>query len=160
MLLLQIIQQTRLIQQIIYNFKILFFVKHSLIIINKRFIKNSISLLSNLIEYLLIITVLFNWHGTSNLLNPFAIGLLAVLIFQIILKNNVIGVLIPCVLILLSMYMILALLSEVNEFESFNSDAQRLLFIGLAYFLGTIMVSFLMIWKYLVRSTNKTLAYK
>lgn len=122
--------------------------------------KNSISLLSNLIEYLLIITVLFNWHGTSNLLNPFAIGLLAVLIFQIILKNNVIGVLIPCVLILLSMYMILALLSEVNEFESFNSDAQRLLFIGLAYFLGTIAVSFLMIWKYLIRSSNKTLAYK
>ncbi len=122
--------------------------------------KNSISLLSNLIEYLLIIAVLFYWHGTSNLLNPIAIGLLVVLIFQIILKNNVIGVLIPCVLILLSMYMILALLSEVNEFESFNSDAQRLLYIGLAYFLGTIMVSFLMIWKYLVRSTNKTLAYK
>lgn len=122
--------------------------------------KNSISLLSNLIEYLLIIAVLFYWHGTSNLLNPFAIGLLVVLIFQIILKNNVIGVLIPCVLILLSMYMILALLSEVNEFESFNSDAQRLLYIGLAYFLGTIMVSFLMIWKYLVRSTNKTLVYK
>ncbi len=122
--------------------------------------KNSISFLSNLVEYLLIIAVLFYWHGTSNLLNPIAIGLLVVLIFQIILKNNVIGVLIPCVLILLSMYMILALLSEVNEFESFNSDAQRLLFIGLDYFLGTIMVSFLMIWKYLVRSTNKTLVYK
>jgi len=127
---------------------------------NKRFMKNSISFLSNLVEYLLIIAVLFYWHGTSNLLNPIAIGLLAVLIFQIILKNNVIGVLIPCVLMLLSMYMILALLSEVNEFESFNSDAQKLLFIGLAYFLGTIAVSFLMIWKYLVRSSDKTVAYK
>src|SRR5690606_39822972 len=87
--------------------------------------KNSISLLSNLIEYLLIIAVLFYWHGTSNLLNPIAIGLLVVLIFQIILKNNVIGVLIPCVLILLSMYMILALLSEVNEFESFNRSEEH-----------------------------------
>ena len=122
--------------------------------------KNSISFLLNSAEYFLVLAVLVYWHGTSNLLNPFAIGLLAVLIFQIIFKNNVIGVLIPCVLILLSMYMILALFAEVNEFESFNSDAQRLLFIGLAYFLGTIMVSFLMIWKYLVRSTNKTLAYK
>jgi len=122
--------------------------------------KNSISFLSYLIEYLLIIAVLFYWHSTSNLLNPIAIGLLAVLIFQIIFKNKVIGVLIPCVLILLSMYMILALFAEVNEFESFNSDAQRLLFIGLAYFLGTIMVSFLMIWKYLVKSSNKTFAYK
>ena len=122
--------------------------------------KNSISFLSNLIEYLLIIAVLFYWHGTSNLLNPFAIGLLAVLIFQIIFKNNIIGVLIPCILILLSMYMILALFAEVNEFESFNSDAQRLLFIGLAYFLGTILISFLMIWKYLVKLTNKTPAYK
>ncbi|MEG1377136.1 MAG: hypothetical protein RSC81_08680, partial [Myroides sp.] len=105
--------------------------------------KNSISFLSNLVEYLLIIAVLFYWHGTSNLLNPVAIGLLAVLIFQIIFKNKVVGVLIPCVLMLLSMYMILALVSEVNEFESFNRDAQSLLFIGLAYFLGTIAVSFL-----------------
>lgn len=122
--------------------------------------KNSISFISNLIEYLLIIAVLFYWHGTSNLLNPFAIGLLAVLIFQIIFKNKVVGVLISCVLILLSMYMILALFAEVNEFQSFNSDAQRLLFIGLAYFLGTITVSFLMIWKYLVKSPTKTLVYK
>lgn len=122
--------------------------------------KNSISFLSNLVEYLLIIAVLFYWYGTSNLLNPIAIGLLAILIFQIIFKNNIIGVLIPCVLMLLSMYMILALLSEVNEFESFNSDAQRLLFIGLVYFLGTILISFLMIWKYLVRSSNITVAYK
>lgn len=122
--------------------------------------KNSISFLSNLVEYLLIIAVLFYWHGTSNVLNPFAIGLLAVLIFQIIFKNKVVGVLIPCMLILLSMYMILALFAEVNEFESFNSDAQRLLFIGLAYFLGTILVSFLMIWKYLPKSDHKTLAYK
>ncbi|KAA5535501.1 hypothetical protein [Paenimyroides baculatum] len=122
--------------------------------------KNSISFLSNLVEYLLIIAVLFYWHGTSNLLNPIAIGLLVVLIFQIIFKNKIIGIIIPSVLMLLSMYMILALLSEVNEFESFNSDAQRLLFIGLAYFLGTILISFLMIWKYLLRSSNKTLAYK
>lgn len=122
--------------------------------------KNSLSLILNSAEYFLVIAVLIYWHGTSNLLNPFAIGLLAVLIFQIIFKNNIIGVLIPCILTLLSMYMLLALFSEVNEFESFNSDAQRLLFIGLAYFLGTIMISFLMIWKYLERSTNKKLAYK
>ncbi|MEG0916458.1 MAG: hypothetical protein RSF68_05560 [Myroides sp.] len=122
--------------------------------------KNSISFLSNLVEYLLIIAVLFYWHGTSNLLNPVAIGLLAVLIFQIIFKNKVVGVLIPCVLMLLSMYMILALVSEVNEFESFNRDAQSLLFIGLAYFLGTIIISFLMIWKYLVKSSNTTVVYK
>lgn len=122
--------------------------------------KNSFNFLLNSAEYILIIAVLFYWHGTSNLLNPFAIGLLAVLIFQIIFKNKVVGVLIPCVLMLLSMYMILALLSEVNEFESFNGAAQRLLFIGLAYFLGTIMVSFLMILKYLIRSTDKTFISK
>ncbi|UUV20546.1 hypothetical protein [Paenimyroides aestuarii] len=122
--------------------------------------KNSISFLSNFVEYLLIIAVLIYWHGTSNLLNPFAIGLLAVLIFQLIFKNNVVGVLIACTLILLSMYMLLALFSEVNEFESFNSNAQRLLFIGLAYFLGTIIVATLMIWKYLVKSNPKTIVYK
>lgn len=122
--------------------------------------KNSFSFILNSVEYLLIIAVLFYWHGTSNLLNPFAIGLLAVLIFQIIFKNNVVGILIPCVLILLSMYMLLALFSEVNEFESFNSDAQRLLFIGLAFFLGTITISFLMICKYLEKANHKEIVYK
>ena len=122
--------------------------------------KNSISFLLNSAEYFLVLAVLVYWHGTSNLLNPIAIGLLAVLIFQIIFRNKVIGILIPCVLMLLSMYLILALFSEVNEFESFNSDAQRLLFIGLAYFLGTILISFLMIWKYLPKSSNKQLVYK
>lgn len=122
--------------------------------------KNSISFLLNSAEYFLVLAVLVYWHGTSNLLNPFAIGLLAVLIFQIIFRNKVIGILIPCVLMLLSMYMILALFSEINEFESFNSDAQRLLFIGLTYFLGMILISFLMIWKYLPKSSNKQLAYK
>ncbi|WCM43106.1 hypothetical protein MG290_05390 [Flavobacterium sp. CBA20B-1] len=122
--------------------------------------KNSISFLSNFVEYLLIIAVLIYWHGTSNLLNPFAIGLLAVLVFQLFIKNNVVGVLIASTLILLSMYMLLALFSEVNEFESFNSEAQRLLFIGLAYFLGTIIVAILMIWKYLVRSNPKAIVYK
>lgn len=122
--------------------------------------KNSIFFLSILAEYLLIIAVLFYWHGTSNLLNPIAIGLLAVLIFQIIFKNKIIGVLIPSILILLSMYMLLALVSEVNEFESFNSNAKRLFFIGLTYFLGTIMVSVLMIMKYAIEPNNKRIAYK
>lgn len=114
----------------------------------------------NSAEYLLIVAVLFYWHGTSNLLNPFAIGLLITLIGQLIFKNSVTGILIPCIFILLTMYMLLALLSEVNEFESFNSAAQRLLFIGLAFFLTTILVSFLMIWKYLAKASQETISYK
>ncbi len=99
-------------------------------------------------EYLLIASVLFYWISTANALNPIAIGLLLVLILQIFFKNQVVGIIIPVVLILVCMYMLLALFSELNEFPTFNSDAQTLLFVGLSFFLLTIGVSGLMIYKY------------
>jgi len=99
-------------------------------------------------ESLLIVSVLFYWVSTANTLNPIAIGLVLVLILQIIFKNKVVGIIISLVLILACIFMLLALFSELNEFQTFNSEAQTLLFIGLAYFLLTIGVSGLMIYKY------------
>ena len=101
-------------------------------------------------EYLLIAAVLFYWMSTALVFNYIAIGLLIAIILQIIFKNKVIGIAIPCLLILTCFYMVLALISEVREFPSFNSEAKTLLFVGLAYFLTTMLVSVIMIYKYAV----------
>jgi hypothetical protein len=100
-------------------------------------------------EYLLI-AVFFYWFSTALEVNYIAIGLIIILIFQIILKNRILGIIIPSVLILASLYMLLALISEFNEFLTFNSDAKELLLVGLSYFISSIIVSGIMIYKYAI----------
>lgn len=99
-------------------------------------------------EYLLIASVLFYWVSTANIFNPIAIGLLIFLIFQLVFKIRWVGLAIPSVLIMASLFMLLALISEVSEFPSFTPEAQKLLFIGLTWILGTMAASSIMIYKY------------
>ncbi|HAD98469.1 MAG TPA: hypothetical protein DCG19_13755 [Cryomorphaceae bacterium] len=108
-------------------------------------------------EYLLMVAVLFYWVSAARIINPVAIGLLIILVLQLIFKNRIIGLIIPVILIGTSLYMLLALMSEFREFETFNADAQKLLFVGLAYFISTMLLSGMMIYKYLsleLKSTN------
>jgi hypothetical protein len=65
-----------------------------------------------------------------------------------IFKNKIVGIAIPTLLIIVCLYMVLALVSEVREFPSFNSEVQTLLFVGLFYFLTTILLSIIMLYKY------------
>lgn len=109
----------------------------------------------NIPEFLLIAAVLFYWMSAGRAINYIAIGLLISIVLQMIFKNRVIGIAVPCLLILTCLYMILALISEVSEFPSFNSDAQILLFVGLFIFLITIGASVVMIIKYATPSVER-----
>jgi len=108
-------------------------------------------------EYLLIFAVIFYWGSAGKVINPVAIVLIIGLIFQIIFKNRIVGIIIPSLLILTCFYMLWALISEFNEFPTFNSDAKKLLFVGLSYFISTIIVSGLMIYRYSTRKEGKLL---
>ena len=101
-------------------------------------------------EYLLIAAVVFYWFSAGLAVNYIAIGLIIVLILQIIFKNRIIGIIIPSILVMICLYMLLALMSEFNEFPTFSSDAKELLFVGLSYFISTIIVSGIMIYKYAI----------
>ena len=101
-------------------------------------------------EYLLIAAVLFYWFSTGLAVNYIAIGLIIVLILQIIFKNRIVGIIIPSILVMICLYMLLALMSEFKEFLTFSSDAKELLFVGLSYFMSTIIASGIMIYKYAV----------
>jgi hypothetical protein len=106
-------------------------------------------------EYLLIFAVIFYWGSAGKVINPIAIILIIGLILQIIFKNRIVGIIIPSLLILTSFYMLLALMSEFNEFPTFNADAKKLLFVGLSYFISTMTVSGLMIYRYLTMEKRK-----
>lgn len=105
--------------------------------------------ISKLPELLLLVVVLFYWISTSNLFNPLAIGLFTSLLLQYIFQNRIVGILLASILIFLSLYLILALLSELKEFQTFNWEAQKLLFVGLSFILFTISASSLSIYKYI-----------
>ena len=99
-------------------------------------------------EYLLILSVIFYWTSTAVVFNPIAITLIILLGLQIKFQNKTVGILIPTFLILSSLFLIGALISEFNEFPTFNYEAKQLLFVGLIYFISTIVVSGIMIYKY------------
>lgn len=103
----------------------------------------------NIPEYLLLLAVLYYWLLTYNLFNWVAITLVAVLVFQIIYKNKILGIIIPTILILACCFMFLALFSELREFPTFDADAKQLLFVGLSFFTATLVMAGFMFFKYM-----------
>ena len=100
-------------------------------------------------EIYLIGATLYYWFLTANVLNPVAIVLLLVLVYQIITKNSISGLIISALFILLNVYMVLALISELSEFQQTNNQYWQLLTIG-SLFLGiNILVSGVMFIKYI-----------
>lgn len=100
-------------------------------------------------EFLLIALTVFYWLSSGTFLNPVAIGLIVLLIIQFFLRNDFLGVVIPILLVMASIYLMLALFSEFGEFQVKDADARRLLIVGIPFLLATIASSVLMIRKYI-----------
>ncbi len=105
-------------------------------------------------ELFLIASVIYYWTLTSNLLNPFAIGLLAILIYQIVSKKATLGLLISTVFIVLNLFMVLALISELSEFEVINQNWKNLIIFGSLYLGLNLILAGLMFSKYLKLKVN------
>lgn len=111
--------------------------------------KKLIKLFFAIPELLLIVITVFFWLSSGTLLNIAAIGLIVILIIQFFLRNDFLGVVIPILLVMASIYLMLALFSEFGEFQVKDADAHRLLSVGIPYLLATIASSFLMMRKYM-----------
>ncbi len=105
-------------------------------------------------ELFLIASVIYYWILTSNLLNPFAIGLLAILIYQIVSKKATLGLIISAIVILLTLFMVLALISELSEFEIVNQNYKNLIIFGSLYLGLNLILAGLMFFKYLKLKIN------
>ncbi len=107
------------------------------------------AILATFPEYYLIVLALLSGFTPPLSLNPFAIGLALLLILQIIFKNKITGIIIANLFILISLFMLGALLSEFKEFQSFNRGAKQLIFVGIPLIILNFFVAGLMIHKYL-----------
>ena len=119
----------------------------------------SIKHLTNWIpEIYLLLSVTYYWIMTGTLLNPIAMILLGVLTIFLWLKNKVLGVAISAVFLLLNLYMVLALISELNEFSTFDKRAWTLLLFGSAYLGLNITLSIKMLIKWASKSDESAVA--
>jgi len=100
-------------------------------------------------ELYLIAATLYYWSLTAHLLNPVAITLLCIIVFQLVFKKTISGLFISGLFIALNLYLVLALISELSEFTLKNKDYYNLLIIG-SLFLGiNIIAGSFMFWKYI-----------
>ena len=99
-------------------------------------------------EIYILLSVIFYWGMTGALLNPIAFALVAILATFLWLQNRSMGIVIASVFLLLNLYMILAMISELNEFSTFNSKALQLLLFGSFYLGLNIFLSVKMLIKW------------
>ncbi|WP_147376123.1 hypothetical protein [Ichthyenterobacterium magnum] len=110
---------------------------------------------SYLPEIYFALAILYYWSLTALIINYIAIGLLIILGILILTKNNTLGIVISCILILLNLYLVLALLSEFSEFETFNANAKKLLGIGVLFIGSNLFFAFRLLFKYLKAQVKK-----
>lgn len=99
-------------------------------------------------EIYLILATLFYWISTATLLNPIAFVLLILVVSQLIFNKKGMGVFVSCILIVINLYLFLALFSELREFSSFTSSAQKLLFIGGGFLTLNILMAIKLLLKH------------
>lgn len=100
-------------------------------------------------EFYLLAATIYYWTLTANVVNPIAIGLLCIIVFQLVFKKTISGLMISGLFIVLNLYLILALVSELSEFTEASSSYYKLLTVG-SLFLGfNIIAGSFMFWKYI-----------
>lgn len=100
-------------------------------------------------ELFLIVSIVYYWVLTANLFNPFAIGLLAILGYQIVTKKSTLGLVISVAVIVLTLFLVLAMLSELSEFQVANQNYKNLLIFGTLYLGTNLVLGGTMLIKYL-----------
>jgi hypothetical protein len=105
-------------------------------------------------ELFLIISIIYYWTLTANILNPVAIALLTVMIYQITSKKAISGMIISAIFIFLNLYMVLALISELSEFETVTDNYNNLLIVGTIYIGLNLVMGTFMFLKYIKLKIN------
>lgn len=106
-------------------------------------------------EIYLLGATLYYWFLTSNVFNPIAIILLLILTYQLVYKKLTTGVIIAFVFIVLNLYMVLALISELSEFSEPTSNYNQLLIFGTLFLGINLIAGAFMLWKFIKRGLTE-----
>jgi hypothetical protein len=88
-------------------------------------------------ELLLIVSVIIYWALTGTLVNPVAISLFALLVAQLRFKNKIFGIVLSVIFMLLCMYMMLAIFSDIVHLDTFFPNGLLMIAFGVLYFGST-----------------------
>ena len=116
--------------------------------------KNLKPLLSTMPEIYLLLAVGYYWTLTPSLLNPVAIGLIALLLIQLLIKKHLTGIVLASVFICINLFLLLALYSEFSEFPAGDSEGMSLLTWGVAYLGLNLVMSGMMLVKHAMRLSS------
>ena len=93
----------------------------------------------------LLAQVIFYWVSVGKIFNPLGIILVGILLFLMYTKSKLAGILIGGLFLLLNTWMLLALVSELREFDGFDYRAWGMLGIGLSIFLTGLAAAVLVL---------------
>tara|TARA_B100000795_G_scaffold138072_1_gene103143 strand:+ start:13425 stop:13802 length:378 start_codon:yes stop_codon:yes gene_type:complete len=98
-------------------------------------------------EIFLIFSVLIYWVLSATLVNPAAISLLALLVSQLRFKNKTFGIILSLVFMLLCVYMVLAVFSDIIDLDVFYPRGLLMMAFGVLYFGTTAYFAFTLLRK-------------
>jgi hypothetical protein len=88
-------------------------------------------------ELFLIVSVIIYWALTGTLVNPVAISLFALLVAQLRFKNKIFGIVLSVIFMLLCIYMMLAIFSDIVHLDTFFPNGLLMIAFGVLYFGST-----------------------
>ncbi len=94
--------------------------------------------------------ILDNYTASSSV-NYVAVAVIAVMLFQVILKKRVIGLASGIALAMFSFFMVLAVRSEYNDFPEGSAEGLKFAFLGEGLFLISIFIAGSMVFKYAIQ---------
>ena len=100
----------------------------------------------------IIVSVIIYWALSAILVNPVAISLVVLLVAQLRFKNKTFGIALSFIFMLLSLYMMLAVFSDIVNLDFFFPRGLLLLCFGALYFGGTAYFALI-----LLRKNNNTI---
>lgn len=110
--------------------------------------KSPIHYITKYSEHYLIVLLLLCGYSPFTI-HPIALALAAGLVLQIIFKNGIIGIMVAALFGLINLFMLLAVISEFNEFPLGNREGYVLLFVGVSIIIVNLGVCYLMFLKYI-----------
>jgi len=97
--------------------------------------------------YFLIITLLY-WMDVSIILNPIAIFSSVLLLYLVLKQYKVIGLIYGGILLLLTIYLFFAFLSDFHKIIEFNLKNKNFIIYGSSLLIVNFIMSLFMIYKY------------
>jgi hypothetical protein len=113
---------------------------------------NNMKKLLSLLPEIFFISMASYWindnYSASGSVNYFAIAIIAVMMYQIIFRKKIVGLVSGIVLAAFSFFMVLAVRSEHNDFPAGSTEGLKFLILGEGLFLLCALIAGAMIFKF------------